>query len=70
MTDLFFDDEYKGKRYTYGLNNRPVGYAQVPAGWIIQSDRKDARFNFGTIDYPFELTEEQVYKFELTPVRD
>lgn len=64
-----FDDEYTGPRYTYGLRNRPAGYAQVPPGWIIESNRKDPRFNFGTIDYPTELTPEQVYSFELTPVK-
>lgn len=69
MATIIFDDEYTGTRYTYGLNSRPVGYAQVPAGWIVQSNRKDSRFNFGTIDYPFELTPEQVYSFELTPVQ-
>ena len=61
-----FDDTYKGPRYRYGLNYRPLGLAQVPMGWIIWSDRKDERFNFGTLDYPERLPDGQVKNFQLT----
>ena len=65
---LVMDSTYDGPRWRYGLSYRPVGYAQVPDGWIIQSDRKDPKFNHGTIDYPFELSANDVRQFELTPV--
>lgn len=67
---LVMDSAYKGQRWTYGLNYRPVGYAQIPDGWIVMSDRKDSRFNHGTIDYPFELPAGKIKRFEMTPVTE
>lgn len=65
-----FDDEYKLTRYTYGLNRRPLGaYGGVPAGFIVFSNREDPRYNFGTVDYPFALTDEQVARYEMTLVK-
>lgn len=63
-----FDEDYKGPRYTYGLMNRPAGYAQIPEGWIVGSQREHPYFHHGSIDYPFELPEAQVTSFELTPL--
>ena len=65
---ILFDDTYKGKRYTYGLTYRPVGYAQIPEGWIIKSDKPSARFTHGTIDYPRPLTQEEITQYQLTPL--
>ena len=61
-----WDDTYTGPRYTYGLTYRPLGYAQVPAGWIIKSDRPHPDFRFGTIDYPFRLPDDVAARAELT----
>ena len=62
---IFFDDTYKGKRYTYGLQYRPLGYAQVPDGYIIFSNRPNFNFKFGTVDYPFKLSDEQLTQFQM-----
>lgn len=67
---MTYDDTYNGLRYTYGLSYRPLAQSQVPDGWIIWSDKKHNDFKFGTADYPFELTSEQIKSFELTPVRN
>ena len=67
MAKMVFDDDYDGPRWTYGLLFRPLGFAQVPDGWIIQSDRKHKDFsNHGTVDYPRELTDREVESFQLT----
>ena len=63
-----FDDEYTGQRFTYGLTNRPVGAANIPDGWIINSDRTNANFRHGTIDYDRELTDAEIAGYELHPV--
>jgi hypothetical protein len=52
---------------TFGLTNRPAGYAQVPAGWERVSDRTP-EFNHGVIRYARALSEREMYSFELTPV--
>jgi len=63
-----FNDTYTGRRWSYGLKYRPLAKAQVPDGWIIQSNREHPKFKFGVVDYPFELTEEQVQNFQLALV--
>jgi len=68
MTALVFDDEWTGERFTYGLQFRPLGISQVPDGWIIQSNRADPRFKFGTVQYPRRLTEREVANFQLVEV--
>ncbi len=66
---ILFDDTYKGERYTYGLNYRPLATAQVPDGWIIKSNRENPNFrSFGTVDYPRKLTDHEVGTFQLTPI--
>ena len=52
---------------TFGLTNRPAGYAQVPDGWERVSDRTP-EFRHGVIRYTRALTEREMYSFELTPV--
>lgn len=66
--EIFFDDTYKGDRYTYGLKYRPLAQAQVPDGWIVFSDREHKDFPFGTVDYPRELSEAEVSSFEMEAV--
>lgn len=67
MTTLF-DDTYTGPRWTYGLTYRPLGYAQVPDGWIVFSNRDHPDFRFGTVDYPNELHPDTVRQTQLTLV--
>lgn len=69
MTQIFFDGEYQGPRWTYGLQYRPLDFAQVPNGWIIQSDQEHPDFAFGTVDYPVKLTDTQVQRFDLVLVK-
>jgi len=68
MATILFDDEYTGERFTYGLSYRPLAQYNVPDGWIIQSDRRNVRFAFGTVDYPRPLTDQELDRFDLTPV--
>ncbi|MDP2661736.1 MAG: hypothetical protein Q8R28_13495, partial [Dehalococcoidia bacterium] len=67
MADILYDDTYTGPRWTYGLQYRPVAVETLPKGWIVFSKRphKDFR-NFGTVDFPFELSERDVQAFQLT----
>jgi len=67
-TQTLFDDTYTGPRWTYGLRNRPLSIGAQPRGWIIDSLKGEGdggRFRFGTIDYPRELTPEEVSGYEL-----
>ncbi len=68
MDDILYDDEYDGERWTYGMTYRPLGFANVPDGWIVFSNKKHPDFYFGTIDYPFELPERAVKSFQLTHI--
>jgi hypothetical protein len=68
--DLLYDDTYRGPRYTYGLRYRPLGYAQVPPGWIIRSDRPHPEYPHGTVDYPRPLSPEEARGYELTLVAE
>lgn len=63
---MLWDEEFKGPRWRYGLQFRPLGFAQVPDGWVLKSERPDSRFpTFGTVAYPRELTERETYGFNL-----
>lgn len=65
-----FDDEYTGPRFTYGMIFRPASIGTVPDGRIVDSNKSSPDFPvFGTIDYPRELTEDELYRFELIKVR-
>ena len=66
MNAPIFDDDYIGPRWRYGLTNRPVAGCHLPKGWIIGSYRPSETFRvFGTIDFPREMTGEEVDGFEL-----
>jgi hypothetical protein len=66
VTDMVYDEDYTGPRFTYGLTYRLAGYAQVPDDRIVFGDRKDTRFRYGTIQYPRRLSDREVESFELT----
>jgi hypothetical protein len=63
-----YDDTYTGPRFTYGGQNRPLGYAAIPKGHIPGSNREHGSFRHGTVDYPRELTPEEAGGFELERV--
>lgn len=65
MKAILFDTDYKGPRFSYGCWYRPPGYAQIPDGWIVGSDRPHPDYPHGTIDYPRELTSEEVERYQL-----
>jgi len=61
-----FSDQYTGNRYTYGLRNRPLSTGTAPKGFIIGSDGlATGRARWGTIQYPRQLTPDEIYDFEL-----
>lgn len=63
--DVLYHDTYSGPRWSYGLTYRPLGLATVPKGWIVFSHRQDPRFAFGVLDWPRELTPDEIEAFEL-----
>lgn len=64
-----FSDSYTGPRWTYGMRNRPLGIGTAPKGYIIGSDGPaEGRARHGTIQYPRELTKEELYDFEMEVV--
>jgi hypothetical protein len=65
-----FDSDYTGPRFTYGMKHRPLSIGAQPKGYIIDSYRDSDEFRHGTIQYPRQLTEKEVYDFELTPVEE
>ena len=65
-TTPIYSDEYTGTRYTYGLRNRPLCMGTAPKGYIIGSEGNPiGRARWGTIQYPRQLTPEEIYDFEL-----
>lgn len=63
-----FSDEYTGPRFKYGFRNRPYGIATCPKGAILMTykpEEKDQGSRHGTIEYPFRLTKDEVYNYEL-----
>lgn len=72
MTDTpnVYHEDYTGPRWTYGFKYRPPGYAHQPKGFIIGSRGSHKDYpNFGTLDWPRELTADEVRSFELGFVR-
>lgn len=64
--ERLFSDSYTGPRWTYGFRNRPLSIGTAPKGFIIGSEGPaQGRARHGTIQYPRELTKEEVYDFEL-----
>ena len=73
MAQYIFDEEYDGERFKYGLQYRPFDLGTVPKGHIIGSLRENENkepHRFGTIEYPFELTERQVASFQLIDLNE
>ncbi len=65
-----FDDDFKGERWTYGLNYRPLLGGGAPEGYILHSDRKHPDHpTFGTIDYPRKLAENEIENFQLKEIK-
>lgn len=67
-----FSDQYTGPRWKYGYINRPFAMAHQPRGFILMTYNPDERVEIGgkrsrhgTIEYPFQLTDDEVYGFEL-----
>jgi hypothetical protein len=61
-----FHEDYHGPRWTYGLVHRPFGIAAQPKGHIVGSlNEQHPDYRYGTIDYPFELSGEEIYSYEL-----
>lgn len=66
--DPVFSEDYTGPRWRYGLQYRPFGFGTVPDGYIIgtlDEDDNARPHRFGTMEYPFPLTEKQLYRYEL-----
>lgn len=69
--DLVFNDTYEGPRFTYGLQYRPAAAYNIPDGRIIWADKPHPKFpRFGTVQYPRQLSEQEVKGFELVPVEE
>lgn len=68
MSQIIYSHDYKGERWKYGLSYRPTGGANLPAGDILFSERDHPDYKFGTVDYPRELTADEVRNFQLTPL--
>lgn len=60
-----YDEDYHGARWTYACTHRPPGYAAVPDGRIVGGDRPHPTYQFGTIQYPRQLTAEEINRYEL-----
>jgi Defence against restriction A C-terminal len=67
MAGLIYSDEYQGERFTYAYRNRPFGIGHQPKGFIIGSyDSCWCHWGrWGTIEYPFRLTKDEIDQFEL-----
>ncbi|HEV8639416.1 MAG TPA: hypothetical protein VG370_34845 [Chloroflexota bacterium] len=66
MGALLFDDTYDGPRWRYAPLSRPVRTGAVPSGWIVGSVRPaHPAFPFGVVDFPRELTPDEVAGYEL-----
>jgi len=53
-------------RHWYGANNRPIGHATVPRGFV-ETKNHDA-FRHGAVAYPQPLSDKDQYDYELTPI--
>jgi hypothetical protein len=68
-----FTEDWAGPRFRYGYRNRPFAMSHQPRGFIIQAlDTEfrdfDAGIRHGWIEYPFRLSDDEVYAFELVPM--
>ena len=67
-----YHEDYTGLRFRYGYINRPFAIVHQPKGFDLCSylpdnkvEIKNQRARHGTIDYPFPLTDDEMYSFEL-----
>jgi len=61
-----YSEDYTGPRFTYGLRNRPLDIGTAPKGYIIGSNGPAVgRARWGTIQYPRQLTKDEIYDYEL-----
>jgi hypothetical protein len=71
-TPRLTDAAYRGRSWRYGLTVRHIGHHLETSAndWIMQSERPsvDLRFPFGTVDYPRELTEDEVLALAIIPL--
>lgn len=72
---LIFDDEYTGPRWRYGMCFRPPAIGHQPHGRIIGADKPGSvggypMINYGTIEYPRELTQDEIASYELIDLND
>lgn len=65
MTYIIYDKTYEGPRYTYGLQFRPMMLGAQPKGAIADSERSHKDYRYGTVQYPRELNEPELYSFEM-----
>lgn len=69
MSRILDHTTYDGPRWGYGcLHGRARTLFGLPDGAIAGSQRDDERFVGGTVDYPRELTAEEVWRFDLEPL--
>lgn len=66
----FSTENWRGPRYRYGARSRPFGMGCQPRGFLVgalDGEYRDheRRVRWGWIEYPFQLTEEEVSNFEL-----
>lgn len=55
--------------YKYGLRNRPPGPGATPRD-AIAYQRKHPRFRHGVLYFERQLTQDEIYGYELTPILD
>jgi hypothetical protein len=71
-TPRLFDDAYQGRSWRYGLTVRHiVHHLETSANdWFMRSEcpSDDPRFPFGTVDYPRELTADEVRELVIIPL--
>jgi hypothetical protein len=67
-----FTEDYAGPRFKYGFINRPLMIGTAPKGFIIGSYKENdkpetakGRARWGTVEYPFPLSDDDVYAYEL-----
>ncbi len=61
----FFDEDYTGERFTYGMRYRPLQIGAQPKGYIISSLREHKDYRHGSIQYPRQLTNDELKSYEL-----
>lgn len=69
---ILYSDEYDGPRWRYGLLSRPPIYGGAPKDYIVFSLKEDTRCPYGTIEYPRQLTLDEVERYgmvDLGPVK-